>query len=187
MENYDVSQYEGFSILDIETMFKNTQLDLLLTKNKDQTNEKKIYINYYLGTTLRNSLNNIIEDIFESSNTLGKKDTLVIISNDDPNDTIVKTLRYKNDNEGIHIIVFSIKRLQFNVRKHVLNPEIIILEEDELGELKKGMGIKDLSQIPEISRFDPLAMSVFMRPKQVCKLIRDCPTSIKEYYYRVCV
>jgi DNA-directed RNA polymerase subunit H (RpoH/RPB5) len=188
MEQYDIAGYEGFSINEIEAMFKNAQLDMLVTKNKDKTNEKKIYVKYYLGKTLRNNLNDMVEDLFlQEQPVLTKNDTLVIVLDDDPNDTIVRNVLYKNDNEGIFIVVFNIKRLLFNVRKHVLNPEIRILEESEVEDLKKRIKIKDISQLPEISRFDPLAMSIFMRPQQVCHIVRDCPTSVKEDYYRVCL
>jgi DNA-directed RNA polymerase subunit H (RpoH/RPB5) len=188
MENYDVAGYEGFSINEVEAMFKNSQLDMLVTKSKDKIEERKIYIKYFLGKTLRNNLNEIIEDLFENEGaTLTKKDTLVIIIDDEPNDTIIKNIRYKNDNEGIFIVLFNIKRLQFNVRKHKLNPSsVTVLTDEEVEELKHKMKIKHLSQLPEISRFDPLAMSIFMRPNQVCHIIRDCPTAITEDYYRVC-
>jgi DNA-directed RNA polymerase subunit H (RpoH/RPB5) len=189
MENYDVTGYEGFSINEVEAMFKNSQLDMLVTKSKDKTEEKNIYVKYFLGKTLRNNINEIIEDLFDNNDgaTLTKNDTLVIIIDDEPNDTIIKNICYKNDNEGIFIVLFNIKRLQFNVRKHKLNPSFIsILTDEEVEELKNRMKIKHLSQLPEISRFDPLAMSIFMRPNQVCHIIRDCPTSIAEDYYRVC-
>jgi DNA-directed RNA polymerase subunit H (RpoH/RPB5) len=190
MENYDVSGYEGFSINEVEAMFKNSQLDMLVSQS---TTEKKIYIKYNLGKTLRNVLNDIVEDLYILENsdsgvpTLTKNDTLVIIIDDEPNDSIIKNIKYKNDNEGIFIVPFNIKRLQYNVRKHKLNPVVRILSDEELQALKLKMKIKTLSQLPEISRFDPLAMCIFMRPNQVCHIVRDCPTSVKEDYYRVCL
>jgi DNA-directed RNA polymerase subunit H (RpoH/RPB5) len=194
MEKYDISGYEGFSIHEIESMLKNSQLDMLFIKSKDKTDEKKLYVKYYLGKTLRNNLNDIIEDLFilqvsENSvqTTLNKNDTLVIIIDDDPNETIISKIRYKYEKEGIFIVIFNIKRLQFNVRNHILNPEIRILEDDEVVELKERIKIKDLSQLPEISRFDPLATSIFMRPGQVCHIIRNSPTAIREDYYRHCL
>ena len=190
MENYDITGYDGFSQQEVESMLKHAQLDMLVIRNKEQTNEMKIYVKYYLGKTFRNNLKDIIEDLFESSEgeepTLKKTDTLVVIADDDPNETVTKNIRYRFDNEGIHIIVFNIKRLQFNVRKHILNPAIRILTEEETEKLKTEMKIKNLSQLPEVSRFDPLTMSVFVRPNQICHYIRDCPTSITEEYYRVC-
>jgi DNA-directed RNA polymerase subunit H (RpoH/RPB5) len=194
MENYDVADYEGFSISEIESMFKNSQLDMLVSKNKGKTDEAKLYVKYYLGKTLRNSLNDIVEDLFVLGNadngdqpTLSKSDTLVIVTDDEPNATIEKNVRYKNDNEGIFIVIFNIKRLQFNVRKHRLNPEIRVMTDAEVEELKTRIKINSITQLPEISRFDPLAMSIFMRPNQVCHIVRDCPTAVREDYYRYCV
>ena len=190
-EKYDTNDYEGFSINEVEAMFKNNQLDILVVKNKEKTNEKKIYIKYYLGKTLRNSLNDIIEDLFTTENgqPLLKKetDTLVIITDDDPNETIIKNIRYKFDNEGIFIVIFNIKRLQYNVRTHSLQPIVRILEHNEVEELKKRLKINSLSQLPEIGRFDPLAMAIFMRPKQVYHCLRNSQTAVEEESYRVCV
>ena len=44
---FDTSEYSGFSINEINTMYANKQLDLLLYKS-DDTNSK-IYIKYYLS------------------------------------------------------------------------------------------------------------------------------------------
>jgi|694.fasta_scaffold05266_3 DNA-directed RNA polymerase subunit H (RpoH/RPB5) len=192
MENYDTTGYDGFSIREVETMYKNTQLDMLVTKDKEKTKEKKIYVKYYLGKLGKKNIEEMVDDLFsteEEETPILKKETdsLVIITDDEPNETTIKTIRYKYDNQGIHIVIFNIKRLQFNVRKHKLNPEIQIMTDDEVEKLKLRIKIKDVSFLPEISRFDPLSMSVFMRPNQVCHLIRDSPTSITEDYYRVCV
>ena len=163
----------------------------MLVSKKENKKEKKIYVKYHLEKTIR-KLDDIVEDLFVGENSetpiLSKEtDTLVIITDEEPNDTLLKSLRYKNDNEGIFIVVFNIRRLQFNVRKHILSPDIRVIGSEELEQLKDKIKITSLSQFPEISRFDPLAMSIFMRPSQVCHIIRDCPTSVKEDYYRVCV
>ena len=41
--------------------------------------------------------------------------------------------------------------------------------------------------IPEISRFDPVALALLMRPKQICKIIRSSKTSITSDFYRICI
>ena len=39
----------------------------------------------------------------------------------------------------------------------------------------------------EISRFDPAALAIGIRPSQVCEIIRKSPTSINSKYWRICV
>lgn len=191
LEKYQITDYGGFSINEIEIMYKNNQLDMLVSN--EETN-KKIYIKYFLDKTIgKHNTDEIIEDLFITENpetsqpTLLKNDTLVIITDDDPNDTTIKNIRYQYDNNGIYIMIFNIRRLRFNVRKHELNPQIRIMKDEEVKKLQHQYNIENLSVLlPEISRFDPLAMSIFMRPGQVCHIIRNSPTAINSDYYRIC-
>jgi len=189
-QNYDVSEYTGFSINEIDAMFVNSQLDMLVSNTK---NEKKSYIKYYISpkqTTKQikaQNLDEIIEDLFMIETILTKKDTLIIIIDDEPNDTIITRLKYLHDHDGIFVVIFNIKRLQFNILKHVLIPKVVILEEKEVEGLKKLYNLKDLSQLPEISRFDPLALAIMMRPNEVALIKRDSVTALEYNYYRVCV
>ena len=96
-------------------------------------------------------------------------------------------MKYLYDNDGIFVVIHNIKRLQFNILKHTLVPHISILNEDDLNKLKVEKNFDKLNLLPEISRFDPQALAVCLRPKQVCKLIRKSVTAVDTTYYRVCV
>lgn len=189
-QGFDVSGYTGFSINEIDAMFINSQLDMLVSNPKS---EKKTYIKYYISPKQTakqiksQNLDEIIEDLFIIDNVLTKKDTLVIIIDDEPNDTIITRLKYLFDNDGIFVVIHNMKRLQFNILNHTLIPKISILEELELENLKKKYSLKNLSQLPEISRFDPLALAIMMRPNDVAMIIRDSVTALNNAYYRVCV
>ena len=207
MEGFHVKNYEGFSSKEIDTMFSHDQLDMLVSKSsssseqkeeekeKDHAGEKKIYVKYYLGKPMRKEvLSNIVEDLFETPQSETNhplleptSDTLVIIIDEEPNDTNVKQLQTLYDRDGIFVMMYNIRRLQFNVRKHVLNPEVSVVGDTEAGELKEKFNIRDWSQLPEISRFDPLAMSIFLRPGQIMRIQRDSPTSIENVYFRYCI
>ena len=41
-------------------------------------------------------------------------------------------------------------------------------------------------QIPEITRFDPVAIAIGLRPQQVVEIIRSSPTALTTKYYRIC-
>jgi DNA-directed RNA polymerase subunit H (RpoH/RPB5) len=142
----------------------------------------------------------LVEELFEVEGVLTKKDTLMIISNDEPNDSLIAELRYLYDNRGIFVVVHNIKRLQRNILKHSLVPkhsvvyDVVTKDEDANGEtisqldkVKQLYNLKNLNQLPEISRFDPVALLIQLRPGQVCKIERDCITSVNSVYYRICV
>ena len=41
-------------------------------------------------------------------------------------------------------------------------------------------------QFPDISRFDPVAQVIGIRPGQVCEILRPSKTAITAPYYRIC-
>ncbi len=188
-QGYQVEDYVDFSMNEIDSMLSNSQLDMLLT-NKDGN---KVYIKYYF--TLKQStkqikkevLDNVIEDLFTIEEVLTKKDTLIVIIDDEPNDTILTRLKYLYDHDGIFVIIHNIHRLQFNILNHTLVPHMRVLNEKEEIDFMKKYQIRDKSQIPEISRFDPQALVVGVRPGNICYIQRPSITALTTDYYRVCV
>ena len=51
----------------------------------------------------------------------------------------------------------------------------------------KNHRITDIKKIPEISRFDPQALAMSLRPGQICKFDRNSATSMNYTYYRICI
>lgn len=182
---YDTSDYSNFSINEIDSMSTNNQLDMLI---KHKTNNKKVYIKYYLNSKqIRPQvLDDVIEDLFLVENILTKEDTLIIIIDDEPNDTIINKLLYLYNNDQIFIVIHNIQRLQFNILEHSLVPEMKILSEIEITELEKKYNLTSKKQLPEISRFDPQAMALIMRPGDVCHIRRNSVTALDYDYYRIC-
>lgn len=185
-QGYDVGEYKYFNMSEIDAMYSKQQLDLNF---ENQENNKKVYVKYYLDSKQIKppTLDNIIEDLFEIENVLTKNDTLIIITDGEPNDTIINKIKFLFDKDGIFVVIHNIQRLQFNILNHQLVPECKILSDKELSDLKTRINIKDNSQLPEISRFDPQALAMCIRPGQVCELIRTSLTSLETIYYRVCV
>jgi DNA-directed RNA polymerase subunit H (RpoH/RPB5) len=185
-QNYKTTDYGEFSINEIDAMYTNNQLDMLV---ENETNQKKIYIKYYLNSKnmRKENLEDLVEDLFTIESVLTKEDTLVIIINEEPNDTIVERMKYLFDNDGIFIVMNNIDRLQFNILNHTLVPNISILDEKEINDLKKEYNLKNIKELPEISRFDPQALASFVRPGQVCKFERNSNTALSYNYYRICL
>jgi len=185
-QGYTTDDYSEFSINEIDTMYANKQLDMLLT---NETNNQKTYIKYYLDSKQIRppNLDEIIEDLFLVESTLTKSDTLVIIIDGEPNETILARMNYIFNHDGIFVVIHNISRLQFNILEHKLVPPIRILTESETVDLMKKYNLKNATQLPEISRFDAQALAVSMRPGQVCLIERDSATVMKYEYYRVCI
>ena len=187
---FDTNEYGGFSINEIYAMVANSQLDMLLS---DDTTKRKVYVKYYFtdkqsSRQIRpNTLNDIVEELYYIESVLEKPDTLVIIIDDEPNDSIKERIRYLFDHDGIFVILHNIKRLQFNLLEHSLVPKVNVLAEEERLALFRKVNIQTGLQLPEIDRFDPMALALCMRPGQVCRIVRTSPTALEHFYYRICV
>ena len=59
--------------------------------------------------------------------------------------------------------------------------------EEEVADLMKTYNITKLELLPDISRFDPVAQAICLRPGQICEILRPSKTSILSKYYRVCI
>ena len=185
-QGYNVTDYSEFSINEIDTMFSNKQLDMLVT---NENTEKKTYVKYYLDAkqVRPQYLDEIIEDLFSVDTVLSKDDTLIIIIDSEPNETIISKVNYLYDHDGIFVVIHNNSRLQYNILEHSLVPPIKILSDGETLQLLTKYNLKDITQLPEISRFDPQALAISMRPGQVCEITRNSVTVTKYNYYRVCV
>lgn len=184
--DYNTDDYSEFSINEVDAMYKNTQLDMLLTHKQ---NNRKIYIKYYLKAKQikKQDLDDIIEDLYYIDSILSKEDCLIIVTEDEPNDTIVAKLRYLYEHDKIFVVIHNIKRLQYNILKHTLVPKSSILTPAEVEALKQKYNLMSVNQLPEVSRFDPQALAICLRPGEVCKYDRKSTTALNTEYYRVCV
>ena len=191
-QGYNIEDYANFSISEVNSMKQNNQLDMLLeTKDENVTTEtpkRKIYIRFYLSARpAGKNIQEMIDDLFILTETLKKTDTLFIIIKDDPNETLINELKHIWESEGIFIVVESIKRLQFNILEHTLVPPHRVVNESETIEIMKKYNITNKVQFPDISRFDPVARVIGLRPGQLCHIIRPSKTAIEANYYRICV
>ena len=183
---YNVEDYEGFNINEIDAMLSNEQLDMLI---ENPNSQKKIYIKYHLSSkqVRQGMLDDLVEELYNIENVLEKKDTLIIITEDEPNDSIVSRLKYVYDHDDIFVVIHNIHRLQFNILEHNLVPKCDILNEQDENNLMVQLKIKTKKQLPEISRFDPQALALCLRPGNIAKFTRKSITALETEYYRVCV
>ena len=187
---YNVNDYANFSITELNSMRQNNQLDMLLEKNDENPVTKrknKMYIRYYLGKIIRPAnLQEMIDDLFNLEEILKNEDTLFIIIKDEPNETLLNEVKHIWEKDGIFIVVESIKRLQFNILKHSMVPKHRILSNAETDVVMKRYNITQKINFPDISRFDPVARAIGIRPGDVCHITRPSKTAIEANYYRIC-
>jgi len=190
-QDYNVSDYANFSINEVNSMLQNNQLDMLLEKEvEDETTNRKskIYISYYLAKLIKKqNLEEMIDDLFNLEQILTKEDTLFIIIKEDMNETLINELKHIWEKDGIFIVIQNIKRLQFNILDHILVPPHRVMSNKEITDVMLKYNIKERNEFPEISRFDPVAQVIGLRPGNVCEITRSSKTSIKTLYYRVCI
>ncbi len=192
-QGFDVTGYANFSVSELNAMKQNNQLDMLLEQKVSSSDEKspenkKAYIRYYLAKTIRPAnLHEMIDDLFVLSETLKKTDMLYIIIKDNVNETLINELKDIWERDGIFIVIESIKCLQFNILKHTLVPQHNVMSEEDVKTIMMRYNISDKNQFPDISRFDPVARAIGLRPGQVCRIVRPSKTAIEANYYRICV
>ena len=184
-QDYLVEDYMHFSINEINSMMITNQLDMLLEKSE---NQKKIYIKYFLDKSLRpNNIHEFIEDLFTLEKVLEPKDDLIIIVKDQPNDSLINTVKDIWEQEKINITIFGIQHLLFNILEHSYVPKHRVISDEEKNILFDRLNITTPEELPEISRFDPVAKAIGLRPGQVCHIERKSPTAFKTDFYRYCI
>ncbi len=188
---YDCSSYDHFSMEELDILQKNDGLDFMVVKGKE-----KCYVKYMTedantknpaNSVKKLNISNIIEDMFMQEGILVEKDTLVLITNEYSVDSIHKALKNIWELKHLYVVLFDLKQLQMNVLKHKLVPKHVKLNDAEKKDLYHTLNIEEDSQLPEISRFDPVAKTLFMRPGEVCRITRFDKISFTNDYYRVCV
>ena len=154
---------------------------------ENSTTNKKIYVKYYVTKLIKpQNIYDIVEDLFHLESILEKKDDLMIVIKDEPNDTLLENIKDIWTSDKIYISLVNIKRLQFNILKHTLVPKHTILSDDEKELFMKKYNILDNSQIPDISYFSPVSIVIGLRPNDVVKIERASRTSITSDFYRIC-
>jgi len=181
---FAVANYSNFSITDVGILTENNQLDMLL---ENAATNKKIYVKYYVTKLIKpQNIYDIVEDLFHLESILEKKDDLMIVIKDEPNDTLLENIKDIWVTEKIYISLVNIKRLQFNILKHSMVPKHTILNENEKEIFMKKYNILNNSQIPDISYFSPVAIVIGLRPNDIVKIERNSRTAIKSDFYRIC-
>ena len=178
---FDSNEYDKYNMNEINQMIKTDNLDMELK------NEKTLYIKYHILKALRvQYIEEIIDDLYNIEEKLDNTSILIIIAKDKINDTIKHYLSKLYVDRNIYIIHFSLAELQFNVIEHTLVPKHHILSKEDSKEFMQKYNIKNISEIPEISRYDAAGKCIFIKPGDIIKIERPSKNSITSNYFRYC-
>jgi DNA-directed RNA polymerase subunit H (RpoH/RPB5) len=149
---------------------------------------KKIYIKYHLEGKLKQShIYEYIEDIYEVEQILSNTDELLIITKDKMNQITKDLLVNIHNNDKKVVNIYNLNDYLFNIMDHDMVPPHRILSDDEKKEIYTKYYITDDKQLPEISRFDPVALAIGACSGDLVEIIRSSPTAITTKYYRLCL
>lgn len=182
---FDVEEYEGSSIAEVHAMLQEKQMDMML---KNPTTGGKVYVSYSAIKALRvNNIYDLVEDLYSLEDTLSKDDELIIVAKDPPNETIQKVLKDMWSKSQTFITIFGLDNLQFNILNHTLVPPHRPLSNEEQKTLLEKYSVTDPNiQLPDISRFSPVAAAIGLRPGMVCEIMRPSRTAVSTPFYRIC-
>ncbi len=193
-QGFDTKDVSGCSLQEINIMNDKDQLNMLLQK----TTGEKVYVSYKLndGKQLTSKIineqmkyyNSDEDDDIDEELKLDKKDSLIIISINEMNESLTKRVKEYWDMYEQYVTIINLNRLQYNVLDHTLVPHhSVIRDKDRIDEIKKKYHIDEDEQFPTISRFDPVAQAIGLRPGELCEIVRPSKTAITTLYYRMCV
>ena len=187
---YSVDDYTDFSVTEVQAMYNNKELEMLLehsTEKKSNGENKKLYVKYHLTTRLGSShIYDYVDDLFDIEEVLTSEDDLIIISKDKTNQTICDLVEQLFIKDKKFVNIYNFHDYLFNVLDHEMQPTFRILSDDEKQEIMKRYNIVKDKEFPDISRFDPVSQAIGVRPGQLIEIIRSSPTAVKSLYYRIC-
>lgn len=180
---YDTVSLENCTINELYHMNLNNELNFQV---EDNTKGNIAFVKYFLTKPLKPKDISIMTTSMFNDIYLTNSSIIILVIKEDPNSSLIDLVKQIYAEEGIFIILYNIKRLLFNVLAHSMVPEHIVLSNEEKENFIEKYNISNVSEIPTISRFDPVAIAIFMRPDQICKITRSSVNSITSEYFRIC-
>tara|TARA_B100000497_G_scaffold90345_1_gene100782 strand:- start:45 stop:677 length:633 start_codon:yes stop_codon:yes gene_type:complete len=181
---FNVDSHE-VTLSEIYYMNVHNELDFKVSNDLGNT----ALVKYFMGKTIKVSmLQTITSELFTEDGFDPNINTIVIMVDNEPNSSVQETVKQIYAEENVCFIIYNIKRLLFNIHDHKLVPKHRILTTIEKERfLEKYTIINPKNELPTLSRFDPVALSIFIKPDQICEITRNSINGIESKYYRLCV
>ena len=112
----------------------------------------------------------------------------MIVSMQELNESLTRRVKEYWEMNGYFVVVINLSRLQYNVLDHEIVPKhVVVRDTTRKEEIKNKYYINNDNQFPTISRFDPVAVAIGLRPGELCEITRPSKTAITTDYFRICV
>ena len=151
-----------------------------------------VYVHYNIDMILMgNSLPPLISNLFETPISPVKypHDSAIVIVGRQIHTAILDELINIYENKKQFVVVMDNRELLFDRFQHEYVPHHFLIPLDEKKELQKKYNVQE-SMWPTISRFDPIARLILLRPGCLCGIRRRDMIMIgnekEELYYRLC-
>lgn len=93
----------------------------------------------------------------------------MVVIRDEPNDKMCTFVNYVWESQDVYVVLIPLHRLQFNILKHQMVPKHRILSKAEAKEVIERYNATP-EMFPRLSRFDPVALAIGIRPGQICEI-----------------
>ena len=114
------------------------------------------------------------------------KFTIILIVKEIPGQTVEKIINTLSIKHNYYIQLFILKKLLFNITKHIAVPKHSILNKEEISKLIVNLKLKNKQQLPVILKSDPIAQYYGMRTGDICEIERLSTTTGYYKSYRLC-
>tara|TARA_B100000482_G_scaffold183996_1_gene159331 strand:- start:290 stop:925 length:636 start_codon:yes stop_codon:yes gene_type:complete len=182
---YNVSAYEEITLNELYYMGQNNQLDFKVNNDMGNT----INIKYFISKPIKaTTIQTLTSELFSEEGFDPYSNIIILIVENEPNVSVQDVIKQLYAEENIYFIIYNIKRLLFNIHEHKFVPNHRIMTQDEEKTMFEKYSITNpKSELPTISRFDPVSLAIFIKPGQICEITRSTINGINGYYYRLCV
>ena len=165
---------------DFKILFNNKNINLSINKGD---NEIDIFVFFQFEDSSfgKNDFKKIINEIhskFDNNDIL-----IILVLKDKPNNAVRKEIlnpKYSNTE------IFERKHFMFNVTKHMLVPEHILLSKEEAKKVMETYSCTK-EQLPKIYHTDPQVKYHGMKIGDVCKIVRNNKQNGTEISYRIVI
>jgi len=166
---------------DFKILFSNKNINLSIDKTD---NDKNIFVFFQFEDSSfgKNDLKKVINEVhskFDNNNDV----LIILVLKDKPNNAVRKEIlnpKYSNTE------IFERKHLMFNVTKHILVPEHILLSKEEAKKVMETYSCTN-EQLPKIYHTDPQVKYHGMKIGDVCKIVRNNKQNGTEISYRIVI
>jgi DNA-directed RNA polymerases I, II, and III subunit RPABC1 len=185
---YSTEKYREFTINEIEKMYNlhlssKTILGPLDMTIKNETST--LYIKYILNMKIRiTNIVNLINDL--TDNLLINNDTLILLTNDKiVNSTLDELLESIYQKNNIFIQIFNIDSVMIDITKHIFVPKHELIDQEEKEELFNKYNLTSYTQLPLITKDDPVCKYHGGKRNDIFKIINNSETSGIYISYRL--